>query len=475
MKNFFFNVIVFLLFVGNSKAQTGNALSLQQCIEIANKNNLDVKQSELQMQTSKINWNQARLNLLPGIFGNAVHGINQGRSIDPFTNSYINQQVNFASYDLTAGVVLFNGFGLQSTVRQNELGYEASKMEWQQSKDNLMLNIIAAYLQVLSGNDLLEDAQNRAAVTGKQVERLEVLNKQGAIVPSQLFDLKGQAADDQVSIINAEQTLDEARLTLCQLMNVPYDKNLEVQPITAEFTDIYNTTPDQIYEVALQQLALVKATDLRKQSAEKGLAAVRGNYYPSLSLNGSVNTNYSSVAQQDVFQNTSEVASGDYVEVDGNKLPVITSQSNFATSNINYKDQLNHNLNTSVSLSLSIPIFNRLQARNNVALARINVENEASIAQTAKIQLKQAVEHAYFNMTTAYNRYTALNEQVTAFAESFRESEVRFNSGAITSVDYLVSKNNLDRASINRIIAKYDYILRTKILDYYQGKQSWNP
>src|SRR6185295_17162861 len=133
-----------------SFAQDSDSLTLQQCIQTAIKNNLDVRQSELQMQTAEVFSAQARSNLLPAIFGNATHGINQGRSIDPYTNTYINQQVNFATYGVNGSVVLFNGFGLINSAKQNSLAYDASKMDFQQAKDNLTINVIVAYLQVLT-------------------------------------------------------------------------------------------------------------------------------------------------------------------------------------------------------------------------------------------------------------------------------------------------------------------------------------
>jgi outer membrane protein len=156
--------------------------------------------------------------------------------------------------------------------------------------------------------------------------------------------------------------------------------------------------------------------------------------------------------------------------VNGNQLPVVTTKSNFNTEKINYSSQFNNNYNTSVNLSIRIPILNAFRARNNVALAKNEVKNTEYIAETAKIQLKQSIEQAYFNMTAAYKRYTTLLQQVNDFTEAFKGAEVRYNEGVSTQVDYLIAKNNLDRANINLISARYAYIFQTKILDYYQGK-----
>src|SRR6185369_17425353 len=154
-------IFTLVLFLDINAQDKPAVLTLKQCVETALANNFNVQQTGLQMETAEINWKQSKLNLLPDLNGSAVHGSNQGRSIDPFTNSYINQNVNFASYGLNSGVLLFQGFAAQNTIKQNSLNYQASKMDWQQAKDNLTINTILAYLQVLNNEDLLTQAKNQ--------------------------------------------------------------------------------------------------------------------------------------------------------------------------------------------------------------------------------------------------------------------------------------------------------------------------
>ena len=459
---------------GHGQGNASGALTLQQCVETGIANNLQVQQSGFQAETNKINWNQAKLNRLPDLNATVNHGINQGRSIDPFTNSYINQQVNYAGYGLGSGVVLFNGFYLRNTVKQNAFAYEASKMDWQQAKNDLMISIILAYLQVLNNEDLLTQSLNQAELSKKQVERLDILNQEGAIPPSQLADLRGQYANDRLTIIDAHNLLESSKLTLSQLMNVPYDKNMSLARVGADsYVTKYDYTPDRIYQEALQQFSLVRAVDLRQQSAEKGVKAEKGKLFPTLSLNGNVNTNYSNAARRDIFLNTTDVTSSDYVVVNGTPSQVIRRQDNYTSEKINYGKQLNNNLFTSVSLNLNIPLFNSLLVRNRIKQAVIALKNSEATAKTTKTQLQQSIEQAYINMATASERYKTLLEQVNAFTESFHAAEIRFNAGVGNSIEYLTAKNNFDRANINLIIAKYDFVLRTKILDYYQGRPLW--
>ena len=467
------SICVLTLFV-STICYAQNKLTLQQCVETGIANNLQVQQSNMQMQRDGINWKQSKLDMLPDLNGTGSQGINTGRSIDPFTNNYINQSVNYASYGLSSRVVLFNGFSLQNTLKQNALAYDASKMDWQQAKDNLTINIILAYLQVLSNEDLLEQAKNQAMLSKEQVARLEILNNQGSIAPSLLYDLKGQFANDQLNILNTQNALESSKLDLCQLMNVSYDKNMLLERLDpASFAAKYDDTPDKIYQTALQQFSLVKAAELRRQSAEKGVKVAKGELFPTLSLNGNANTNYSNAARQDVFLNTTDVTSDDYVVVNGTPSPVIRKQDNFRSDKIGYGSQLNNNIFTSVSLNLRIPIFNSLQARNRIKLAALQLKNNEWVAKTTRTQLQQSIEQAYINMTTASERYKTLLDQVNSFTESFRAADTRFKAGVGNSIDYLTAKNNLDRSNINLINAKYDFVLRMKILDYYKGLQLW--
>ncbi len=471
MKNIFFNAIL-ICFTIASSAQS--KLSLKQAIETGIANNLTVNQSGLQMQQAGINLKQSRANMLPNLNAEANNGINQGRSIDPISNGFVNKQFTYGSYGASSNVLLFNGFSLQNKIKGDALSYDATKMELQQAKDNLTINIILAYLQVLSSQDILERAKSQSAVTGKQVERLEVLNKEGAITPAVFYDLKGQLANDEIAIADSKAALESAKLSLVQLLNIPYDKNLELERLPEEaFNMDYANTPDKIYQTALSQFAQIKSVHLRTLSASRNIKSIKGELYPSLFLGASANTNYSSAAMQDYYVNTTDVQTKSYILNGTVPQPVFTKQDNYNSRKINFGDQLNNNIFTSVNLGLTIPIFNGNKVRNRIKLAKLDLKNFEITEQQTKTALQQSIERAFVNLTNTSEKYKILTDQVTSFAESFRGAEIRFNAGAITSVDYLVAKNNLDRSNSNLIVSKYDFVLRTKILDYYEGKPLW--
>lgn len=449
---------------------TDTLLTLQQCIDIGVKNNLVIKQTEAQMEANRIYWQQARENLLPTLNGNVNHSISEGRSINPFTNSYVNQPITSGDYSLNSSLILSSGLTLQNSIKQTRLAYQAGQMDFEQAKNNLTLNLIIGYLQVLSAEDQLTQANTQALVSQKQEERTEVLNKDGAVSPSQLYDLKGQLAGDQLSAINARNTLELARLNLLQLMNVTYKNNVRFQRQLTDGTLAYNLSADQVYSTAMENFALIKAGTLRRESAEKGVQVAKGALLPSLVLSGGLYTNYSSVAQRSLFVDSSAVPTNQFIQTPAGKQTVYDMQANYANKNISYGDQFRNNYGTSVSLGLSIPILNYFQNRNKITLAKLNLQTQRYTEQTNQVQLKVNVDQAYSNMLSAYDRYQVLQKQSSAYTESFRIAETKFNAGAINSVEFLIVKGNLDRANVNFINARYDYMVRTKILDYYQGK-----
>ena len=472
MKKIFIGSFLILYFLAGSAQQ--NKLTLQQCIETGIANNLDVLQSDLQAQADEIRWKQAKLNRLPDLNASGGYAFNAGRSIDQFTNGYINENNQSSNFSLGSGVTVFNGFAMQNLVKQNRFTYEASKMTLQQRKDNLTLSIILAYLQVLNNEDQLVQARNQMELTKQQVDRLEISNKEGAIKPSDLSDIKGQYAGDQVSIINAQSAVETAKINLCDFMNVPYDKTMAVERLdVTAFTSMYADTPDKIYETALQQFAQIKSVNYSTQSAEKAVKVAKGGLFPVLDLNAGIRTNYSNTATNQIFLNSFDTTSADYVKLNGAKEYVWKTQKNYLDEKISYLDQLNNNRSSGISFDIRIPIFNSFQQRNRIKLAKIDLKNNVLIEKTAKTQLQRSVEQAYINMTAAFDRHKILLEQVDALTESFRAAEIRFNSGVGNSYDYLLVKNSLDRATINLINAKYDYVLRTKVLDFYKGMKLW--
>jgi outer membrane protein len=434
----FLKYILILLFVAGafvSNAQQ-TMYSLQQCLQIAIKNNLTAQQDSITAQSARISFLQSKENLLPSVSGGASRDLTSGRALNPVNNTYITQSVTSDNYNANASITLFNGLALQAAVKQMRLAYQSGKMAFQAAKDIVTVNVITNYLQVLDARDMLNQDTSQLDVAKESLDRSEILEQHGDNkFASDVYDLRGSYQSAKVNLVVAQNNLDAAMLSLFQLMNVPYDKTAQLQPLNAQDLQGDNgIDPDNVYSTAISQLAQMKAATLMRQSAEKEVKYYQGLLYPDLTLGSGIATNYSNL-------NTST-----------------------------YFDQFRNNYGTYVQLGISIPIFTNLYRRNNVALARLNLLNYQYIENNTKVQLKQSVEQAYYNMASAYKRYLALKEEVTAYTESFRISKIRYEAGVLNSVDYVTSKNNMDGAALALISARYDYIIYSKILDYYQGK-----
>jgi outer membrane protein len=462
--------LIFLFFFINKGIKAQN-LTLKQCVEQAIQNNIAVKQTGLLVDNARINLSQAKANQLPDVNGGFNYGFNQGRSVDPITNSYINQQLFSSNLNLSSGVVIYNGLRLKNLIKQNALNVEALTMDLQQAKDNLTLNVILAYLQVLSNEDVLTATQKQSESTQKQVERMTILVKNGAAGDYQLSDLKGQLSADALTILNAQNALQQAKLSLCQLMRVDFNPNLTVERTTIDPSPPpYATTSTEVYNKALQNLSALKANDFKIKVAETGIKVAETALYPTVSFNADLGSSYSSRAQKLLPTNISEKPTGDYVLIGGSQNPVLTKQQNFDTEGVGYGRQMNNNLGAFAGVRVQVPIFNNYQAKNRIKLAINDLKNSQFEAENVKQQLKQNIEQAWLNMQTTLNRHQILMEQVTHFEASYRAAEVRFKNGVINATEFLIVKNNLDRAKINVAQTQFEYIFRTKLLDFYQGK-----
>jgi len=466
------HIIILLLFLPllNIVSQNSNiSYNLQECIDLALKNNLDLKSVHLRTQTADVNFKQSKNALLPTLNGNYNIGKTTGRSIDPYTNSYINEELTFSNAGLRLGAVIFNGFQLINRWKQQKLNLQASKMENEDARYNLILNVTLAYLQVMNTQDLYTLAKNRLEITNEQMNRLKSMFEENMGNPSEYRDFQGLKANDEANLINSRNNFEDAKLNLMQLLNIETDFDIAVIDVPLDF-NIYSESFNDIYTQALQNMAIIKVGEYRLKAAEKGVSAAKAAYVPEVSLFANLNTNYSSAARFFSESGSSIIETGDFVTVGGQDYAVQTKQINFVSEKIDYKEQFENNLNNSTGISVSIPIFNGFNAKNTVALERIKKEEASVELDRIKLQLRNAIDQTYRDMTAAFERYEVLQKQTEAYQESLRINEIRFTNGVNNSVDYIISKNNLENARVNLNNVKYEYILQTKLLDYFKGQ-----
>lgn len=466
--------VIYILFIliqltAFSQEVPEKSFTLNQCIALALENNLNLKSTELNANSAEINFKQSKANLLPTLNGNYNIGVNNGRSIDPFTNNYINQELTFSNANLNLDATIFNGFRLLNSVKQDKLNKEASKMEIEEAKQNLILRVTLAYLQVLNSRDVLELSKKRLIATNEQYKRQEDLYNEEVGNPADFADIKGQKAMDETNILTSESVLNNAKLNLVRILNLQDGFTINTQDLMMSLEG-YSYSSDEVYNDALQNLATFKAKDLRIKAAKKGISVAKSQFVPEISLFGQLNTNYSSVAETFTETGSRIVETGDFVVSNNQNLPVFTNQSEFSSHKINYGDQFDNNLNTVVGLSVNVPLFNGFRTKNNVALQKIQMEESLIELERTQQDIKNSIDQVYFDMKAAFLRYQSLLKQVEAYTESYRINEIRFNNGASNFLAYITSKNNLDNSQTNLANAKYEYFLRVIVLEYYRGE-----
>jgi outer membrane protein len=444
--------------------------SLQECIDYAFANSITIKRSELQVRNNEALLFQSKAGFLPTASVNGQHAYNFGRFVDPTTNQFTDVTTQTNNFSLNSNLLLFQGGARLNDIKQTQTDVKASRLDVEQSKYDVALSVAVNYLQVLSNEELLIIAQNQVDQAQLQVERTQKLVEAGSLPQTNLLDLQSQLAIDKASLVTAQNNLNIAKVNLMQAMNLPAQSNFSIVRVDLPDPNLapYDKNTEEIYKIAEQYLPSVQSADLKVKSSEYGVASARGLLYPRLSLGAGFNTYYSDQQDQRVINGSRLVTIG-YVNGDQNS-PVITQVDNVNFEKYSFRDQLSDNLGKYVSINLTIPILNGWQTRTQISRSVILRETSKLDAQNTRITLRQNIELAYNNMLAAAASYNSFREQVASLDLAFRATESRFNVGLLNSVDYNLAKVRLAGAQANLIQAKYNYIFRTKILDFYQNK-----
>lgn len=451
--------------------------SLQKCVDYAVENNISIKQRQLQVESASQNLMQSRESrFAPQVSASLSQAMRTGRSIDPFTNQFVTQNVFSTNASLNGSIVLFNGFGTLNTIRQNETNLRANQLDVEQAKRDISLNVANAYLQLLLAQELEQASLAQVEITKNQLERTEKLFKAGAIAEVQVLNLKSQLANDEVNVITARNQVSLARLNLLQQMNMPATQSIEIEKIeVATITNEYaNKNSKEIYDTAEKNQYNIQSADLRIESLKYNEAVARSALYPTLTLGAGINSAYSSAAPSELFRpdGTSTLVQVPIGYVGGSFDTVYTIRAvpNGRIEPNRFFNQMDFNRSSFVVLNLNIPIYSQGRTRNAIMQARIQQKNQKYQADLLRQQLRQAVEQAYNDMKLAQSNFEARQKQVEALELNFKAVESRFNAGASNAVDYNLAKLNLDQAKAQLIRAKYEYLFRIKVLDFYMNK-----
>lgn len=467
-------MLLFLMIAKGVTAQSGSSFTLRDCIEYALQNNITIRQSEAAVENSDNLLNQSKAQRLPSVTGFMSGNGNTGRNVDPFTNGIVTQTIGTNNMGVGLNLPVYQGNRLKNAVERDKLSLEATMTDVQTQKNNIALQVAVAYLNVLSAEDLIEVSQKQLEVTRLQYDRTRKLIDGGALPETNLFDLDAQKANDELALVNAENSRESAFLALKRTMNAPLEMMFSV--VKSEVPDpqmlAQEASSSSIYQTALSFLPEIRAGKIRMNAADRNIAIARSLGHPTISLSTNWGTAYSSVAKRAGTITTSSRQIPISAEFQGQTVPVTINwpETSYTMENIPYFNQLGNNQNLSFGLSLNVPIFNRFNTKYQTQAAQIQKKQVDLQNKATEIQIKQNIDQAYIDMLNARKKYSATLAQAEALNKAFVAAEKRYNAGAGTFVDYNLAKTNLDRANTNLVIAKYDYIFRTKVLDFYQNK-----
>jgi len=469
----FFIVFVFLCFGFNAIAQ--EKWSLQKCVDYALENNLQVKQSALDVESAEITLFGSKMSNLPSVNGSLGLNTSTGRSIDPFTNTIIDRGINSQNAGLNASLPLFDGLQRYNSIKRDQYGQLAAQQDLASVQNDVTLNVVTFYTNILFNKELLETAKLRLLTTESQEKRVAKQVEIGALAQADLLQIRQQKANDELEVVRAENNLNISYLQLKQALQIPAEESFDIQtpdlpePNQGELME----SSSNVYQYALQNQPVIKAAKYRKESAFKGISVARSAYYPSLSLNAGISTNYSDAAPEQfpVLGSENRTITRPIGVVQSTGDLVITEEevpSEFTENT--YWNQLDFNQRRFVGFSLNIPIFNKFQVKNNVQQSIIRHKRSEYQLTSAKNQLQQTIEQAYLDVKAAAKSYDALKNSFEAAELSFRNAEQRLELGATDAVQFTQIKNDFERVKSDLIRAKYDYIFKLKVLDFYQGK-----
>ena len=432
-------VVFFVILTVMSGVAESQPWSLQQCIDYALEHNINVQQKALSQESEEYNLRIAKYSMLPNLNAGVGQSFDFGRSTNR-EGVIIDQNSSSTSFNINSDMPLFSGMRIYHQIKSGKSNLHAAMEELSKAKDDLELNITSAFLTILFNKELLSVAHMQVGLTTEQVTRIEKMVEVGRSPQSELYDAKALLAQDEFSVVQCENALRLSLLDLAQLLELTDVTSFDiVDPQADDVTLSHFTTilhADTTFQRAVQFRPEIKAAQYRLEGSQHDMRTMQSYFYPSISLRAGYSNGYyhlsNSLLPQDPFW-----------------------------------DQLNLNNREYVGLNLNIPIFNRFEVSNRVKIARLNIDQQTLQLENAKKTLLKEIQQAYYNAVAAQQKYEASKKSIAASEESFRYAEERYAAGRGTNFEFNDAKTRLIKAQSDLLQAKYDYLFRCRILDFY--------
>lgn len=428
-------IVIVLSGFGNVQAQN-RKWTLEECVEYALRHNIEVKQSQNQIRSLKVERSTLKNSFLPDLNAGASQKFAFGRSLNQ-DNTYEDSNIQNSSFSVSTEVPLFNGFKRVTSITRNKFDLLAAEADKELIENNLSLNVTGAYYQILLDKEIYRIAQEQILLTKEQEERTKLLIENGKVSQSQLYDVKAQLADDELAATEAGNSLHMSALELMQLMELKGMEEFDVDSLDENLMPTDSLMPEHVFASAVNCMPQIQQAYYLLQSKSALVKVAKSGYYPVLSLGAGVNTGY-------------------YYSGSG--------------LNQTFDKQFKNNMQKSVYLTVSIPIFDRFSTRNQVKTARIEEDNASLTLENEKKKLYKDIEKAYLDAMAAFEKYKSTTKAVAANEEAHRYALEKYTAGKSAVYEYNEIKMKLADALSKQSQAKYTYLLKDRLLVFYSCK-----
>ncbi len=438
MKKSIFIIFIFLLLTRGFIYSQTRQWTLEECIKYAIDNNIQIKQQAIVTEVQKNSLDLAKLKLLPTLNGNVSQDFSSGRALDQTNYKYYDQNITSNYFYIGGGLTLFNGLQNLNSIQKNKYAVLASEEDLKNIRDNVALNVALAYLQILLNKELVAANDNQLSITRQQIEKTQKLVDAGSVPRGNLLQIEAQAAQEELQLVTVQNQLETSYLNITQLLELKTPAGFEIllPQMTVDSNAVITGNIDDIYEIAQGVRPEVKSSEFQLAVSRYDLKIARGGRSPQLSFNPSYTTRYAYIS---------------------------------GIPNSSFSDQFNNNRNQVLSFSMYIPILNGWQVNKNISNSKLSVNNSQFALEGVKKQLYKNIQQAYTDAVAALKKFNVSRKAVLSTEESFRYTEQKFNVGMVTPVDYNAAKTQLLNAQSDMSQAKFEYIFKTKVLDFYKG------
>lgn len=408
--------------------------SLDDCIDYAISHNIEVRQRMVSQQQGELSVTEAKDQFLPQLSGYGSQNFNFGRALTA-DNTYANRNTASFSVGASLSLPIFQGLRAVRNLKYSQTSLRALVERTEAAKDNVTLNVIGAYLQALYASEMVRVANINLAISTDELARRRQMLDAGKIPELDIYEAESQVARDELSVVNAENDSILALVDLSQLLNLPSSDDFSVQPLGDSRLPLLD--PEEVFANAMQNNHAIRAGRIEKEAADKYIDVARSGYIPTLSFSAGVGTNYYKTSGFD---------------------------------NDNFSAQMRHNFSKSIGFSLSVPIFDRFSTRNSIRRAKAQAAVTALQFDDARNNLYKAITQAYTQAVGAEKKHSAATRATASARAAFEAMQVKYNNGRANATEFSKAKSDYTSALANEVQAKFEALLRARILDFYNNQ-----